>query len=226
MSAMIFINNKYTTWYNNIISSAKLRTNYGYTERHHIIPKSLGGDNSKDNLIDLTAREHFVCHWLLTKMVRGVEQQKMAYACKRMMHSFNKDQQRYTVSSHVYENLKQQLNILLKNREFTNAWREKLSISAKIRCNNESAEIKSRKSIQLAKLGRSKKGIKKPYMQGANNPMNMAGTKDKISATFIEKYGVSNPSLVPYVCEHCSKSGKGLAGYKRWHGANCRLINT
>ena len=223
---MIFINNKYTTWYNNIISSAKLRTNYGYTERHHIIPKSLGGDNSKDNLIDLTAREHFVCHWLLTKMLRGVEQQKMVYACKLMMHSYNKDQQRYIISSKIYENLKQHLNNLLKNRNFTDSWRLKLSNSAKIRCANESKEIKNRRAKQLADLGHSKKGIKKPYMEGINNPMNIDGVKDKIEQTFMEKYGVSNPSLVPYICEHCNKSGKGLAGYKRWHGANCRLINT
>ena len=39
-----------------------------YCEAHHIIPKSLDGDNSKENLVDLTAREHFICHWLLAKM--------------------------------------------------------------------------------------------------------------------------------------------------------------
>lgn len=34
-----------------------------YTEKHHIIPKSLGGDNSKTNLVVLTGRQHFICHW-------------------------------------------------------------------------------------------------------------------------------------------------------------------
>jgi hypothetical protein len=159
-------------------------------------------------------------------MVSGIAKQKMAYACKRMMHSFNNDQQRYKISSRTYENLSKQLNTILKNREFTKEWRERLSASAKIRCSNESDEVKSRRSAQLADLGRSKKGVKKPYMQGTNNPMNMPGTKDKILETFMEKYGVSNPSLVPYVCEHCNKRGKGLSGYKRWHGDNCRAINT
>lgn len=37
----------------------------GYSERHHIIPKCLGGTNDKDNLVRLTAEEHFVAHKLL-----------------------------------------------------------------------------------------------------------------------------------------------------------------
>jgi hypothetical protein len=62
---MIFINNKYTNWYNSIINNVKNRNITGYTEKHHIIPSSLGGDNSKENIVSLTAREHFVCHLLL-----------------------------------------------------------------------------------------------------------------------------------------------------------------
>lgn len=40
----------------------------GYTERHHIIPKCMGGDNSEDNLVDLPAKTHYIAHLLLTKM--------------------------------------------------------------------------------------------------------------------------------------------------------------
>ena len=36
-----------------------------YKERHHIIPKCIGGTNDEDNLIDLYAREHFIAHKLL-----------------------------------------------------------------------------------------------------------------------------------------------------------------
>lgn len=42
---MIFIDNKYTYWYYNIVHRAKTRNITGYTEKHHIIPKSCGGDN-------------------------------------------------------------------------------------------------------------------------------------------------------------------------------------
>ena len=40
--------------------------NESYTESHHIIPRSLGGEET----VSLSAREHFICHWLLLKMVK------------------------------------------------------------------------------------------------------------------------------------------------------------
>lgn len=43
----------------------------GYTERHHILPRSLGGGDDTDNLIDLTAEDHFFAHLLLAKMHGG-----------------------------------------------------------------------------------------------------------------------------------------------------------
>jgi hypothetical protein len=38
-----------------------------YYELHHIIPRSLGGSNEQENLVLLTAREHFLAHYLLYK---------------------------------------------------------------------------------------------------------------------------------------------------------------
>lgn len=47
-----------------------------YYEKHHIIPKSVGGNDNPDNICILLPREHFVCHWLLTKMVSGKSKYK------------------------------------------------------------------------------------------------------------------------------------------------------
>lgn len=80
----MYLTNKYTQWYYNIIANAQLRVNIGYTEKHHIIPHSLGGDNTKNNIIKLTAREHFICHLLLTKMTDGKNRQKMCLALKML----------------------------------------------------------------------------------------------------------------------------------------------
>lgn len=104
---MIFINNKYTRCYNSIISNAQSRvlSNDVYTERHHIIPKSLGGSNSKNNLVKLTAREHFICHLLLTKMTNGDNKMKMAKAAF-MFATSSGNQSRYKINSHWYNSLK------------------------------------------------------------------------------------------------------------------------
>ena len=39
-----------------------------YIEKHHILPRCLGGLDEADNLVYLTAREHFVAHQLLVKI--------------------------------------------------------------------------------------------------------------------------------------------------------------
>ncbi len=98
------IENKYTKLYYKITSNAKQRITEGYTELHHIIPQSMGGSNDKENLVELTAREHFICHWLLIKMTEGEDRSKMLYALNGMKAE-NKCQQRYhtKITARVYE---------------------------------------------------------------------------------------------------------------------------
>lgn len=100
----MFKENKYTKYYNLLTSRAKDRVLTEYTERHHIIPQSLGGSNNKDNLVELTAREHFICHWLLIKMTEGDHRSKMLYALNGMKAE-NRYQQRYasSITARVYE---------------------------------------------------------------------------------------------------------------------------
>ena len=98
------IENKYTKLYYKITSNAKQRITEGYTELHHIIPQSMGGSNDKENLVELTAREHFICHWLLIKMTEGEDRSKMLYALNGMKAE-NRYQQRYhtKITARVYE---------------------------------------------------------------------------------------------------------------------------
>jgi hypothetical protein len=106
----MFLNNKYTRIYYNIISSRMPPSLEEYVEIHHIIPRSLGGTNNKNNLIMLTAREHFIMHRLLCKMTEGLNRAKMYYAFNMMLVSNNK-QQRYTgkLTSASYMMLKKEV---------------------------------------------------------------------------------------------------------------------
>lgn len=80
----LFLNNKYTKWYYSICKNAKIR-NLG-DENHHIVPRSLGGDNSKENLVLLSTREHMICHLLLTKMcVLSEHSVSMIHAARLMI---------------------------------------------------------------------------------------------------------------------------------------------
>lgn len=106
----MYLHNKYTTYYYNIINIAKARNTLRRTkgtERHHIIPICLNGDNSIDNLVVLTTREHFVCHWLLTKMVSKQNDKWLIWnAFNLMLHIENKHQERYKVNSRLFSKLK------------------------------------------------------------------------------------------------------------------------
>lgn len=58
--------------YDRLIAGAKARSTVGaYFELHHIVPRSLGGTDSPENVVALTAREHFVAHWLLYRIHRS-----------------------------------------------------------------------------------------------------------------------------------------------------------
>jgi hypothetical protein len=98
---------KYERWYYDIIAKAQSQTRSKghdvYYENHHIIPKSLGGSDEQENMILLTAREHFICHWLLYKFSEGINKNKMARAWFMMCNTKNENQERYIPSSHVYE---------------------------------------------------------------------------------------------------------------------------
>jgi hypothetical protein len=81
----VFNNSKYTRWYCSIIAVADalqpIRTSSPTKyHKHHIVPKSLGGDDAPENIVLLTLREHYVCHLLLVKMTDGVARSKMVFA--------------------------------------------------------------------------------------------------------------------------------------------------
>lgn len=62
----------YRKIYADLIDRAKSRPSVeGYFEKHHIIPKCMMGSDDGDNLVALTAREHFVAHMLLVKIYPG-----------------------------------------------------------------------------------------------------------------------------------------------------------
>jgi hypothetical protein len=161
--------NKYKKWYDQIIANGVAHRITGY-ERHHIIPKSLGGSDDSTNLVFITAREHFICHWLLTKIYpTGEEHWKMLNAL-RIMRAENKNQQRYEtkITSRVYANLKEEYSKLQseKNRGENNPMygdkfyrseegtqRQRESVTGE---KNGSKQPEARDKISQSKLGKKR----------------------------------------------------------------------
>lgn len=129
-------NEHYKNRYIKFINSL-MQTNLDYTEVHHVCPKSLNGTNDVNNLISITARQHFIAHWLLWKAYKTDALTRAFWA---MCHQKNKFQlQRYTkINSRTYQVLKKERSILIQNsnknrwlnKEWASRMKETLSLAA------------------------------------------------------------------------------------------------
>jgi len=114
----------YQKIYNSIISNAqkvnRKKSRGVLFEKHHIIPKSLGGSNAESNLVLLTPKEHYMCHRLLVEIYRGTSQEhKMYYAMWCMINGLG-NQKRYATSSRVYENFRNKIHSIQSKERFDN----------------------------------------------------------------------------------------------------------
>jgi len=105
----MFNKNKWYRIYFSVIDNAKGRglnkNEIQYPiEFHHIIPKSMGGEDTDDNLVMLTLKEHFVCHHLLTKCVTGKNTYKMKHAYAQMVFcgKFSPTARQYSSARKMY----------------------------------------------------------------------------------------------------------------------------
>jgi hypothetical protein len=74
----------YAKHYNELMSRARARALECYTERHHVLPRALGGGDDPANLVRLTPEEHYVAHLLLVKMHPGHVGLMLALRAMRM----------------------------------------------------------------------------------------------------------------------------------------------
>lgn len=184
--------NKYTYWYYSIIDKAKSEKRsklskdsprYIYYESHHITPISLGGSNDKNNLVLLTAKEHFICHLLLCKMTSGREKCKMVNALIKMQYSKSNGQKRYTSKSFslIRTLISEKNSITHKGKRKSAETRKRMSESKKGIVFSES----HRKNIGLA--------TKKRLMEGSYiNPATTIESREKNKKFRLENIMVSN----------------------------------
>ena len=77
-----------------------------YYEVHHIIPRCMGGSDEGINIVMLTAREHFICHWLLSRA--NPDNTKLIFAFHAMtVFKSSKLQYRYTPPSRAVQEAKE-----------------------------------------------------------------------------------------------------------------------
>lgn len=137
-----------------IIERSRERTLSCYTEKHHIIPKCMGGGNEPNNIAVLTPEEHFLVHQLLVKIYP--KNSKLAHACQAMSMTSNGRK----VGAKLYGWLKRRIreaksgpNNYWFGKEMSKERKEKISKANKGKKHSE--EYKRKKSEQT-------KGAKNP----------------------------------------------------------------
>lgn len=157
----------YPKIYNNLVSHRKTnplkQSDVLYTERHHIVPRCLGGADSKENLIRLTGREHFIAHWLLVKLYP--ENEKLKTALFLMCHS--KKYKGKKVGSKLFEKL--------RANDASQKRRENLTVE---------------KLRQVIELGKSMKGRK--FSELSKQKMSDSSKKANLSKETLLKMSVNS----------------------------------
>lgn len=215
----IFIQNKYSNWYFNIISVAKLQNRFknkdSYFESHHIIPKCMGGIET----ILLTSKEHFICHLLLCKMTTGKNHRNMLFAFK-CMSELNKNGERFT--SKIYEYYKPKITKALSD-QFSGKpnYKNRKPRSEIGKANIKSGMANSQKHKAAARLNfqnaaKKRKGIPHPEHLKKQWSEAQKGIPKTIEAKSKMKLAALERAKIRASCKYCHKELPVNSLYSHW----------
>lgn len=183
----------------------------GYAERHHIYPRSLFPQLADDpsNILSLTAREHFIAHWMLHKAFGG----KMTNA---FMYMKSGVQPRYwNLNSRSYQILRE---------EFGRIWSERKT--------GKKMSDEARRNMSLGRMG-------KPLSESHKAKISAGNKGKTVSEETCRRISEGRKGITPdrpmtdsyrallqrpkqkVACECC---GELVAAHlvNRWHNANCK----
>lgn len=166
-----------------------------YFEKHHIIPRCMGGTDDLQNIIKLFPEEHYVAHQLLIKIYP--ENKKLAFAAQMM-----------TVKT-IHQSRNNKMYGWIKTRV-------SVAMSEHVR-----TEEHNRK-ISLAMMGHSHtRGMRKS--EEHKRKMSLAKKNKPKSAEHRASLSNHLNSLPLSTCPHCNKTGR-LGPMHQWHFENCKLL--
>lgn len=241
----------YEKIYNKIVKRGKFREITGYVEIHHIIPKCIGGNDEIYNLVKLTAKEHFICHKLLTEI--HPNENKLHYAVMMMATMKNAFGRDYRVGAREYNRLKESvirtaehcknLSLVNSGKVLSEKTKRKISKSLTGKTVSDETKVKMSKSklgilfsnehkqnIRIAVLNMSDETKAKMSKSAKNRLPISDDTRIKMSIANSnpndetrKKLSESHKGKKQKIikCPHCGKEG-GNATMPRWHFDNCK----
>lgn len=224
----------YQKHYNNLINRANNRIIDSYTEKHHIIPRCIGGQDSIENLVKLTPEEHYVAHQLLIKIYPN--EPKMVLAARYMTNGNKKNggrinnkmygwiKKRFSLAMAELSSGKKQSSETIEKRKESRQWykhsdetKEKISESNKGKHNFTHTE-ESKKKISQSQIGRPSGMLGKTHSAETKNKISAYNKGKTISDTQRKK--ISDAKIgVKFSEDHKQKLSKSSArkGQRAWN---------
>lgn len=227
----------YQKIYNDLIFKAKSENrrklkrddqNYVYYEKHHIIPRCLGGNNKSSNLVLLYPREHYICHKLLVEIY---PKEKGLIHAMIMMCKCDRDGQRnYIVSSREFQRYRElfvkDMSIRIKgennpmygkvgekNPFFGKHHSEELVIGFRLRAKN-------RKKAECPWCHKIMNNVNAQQYHFDNCMMNPNVSEEKVLKRKNRTIPAKLVSHSKLICPHCGVSASHTNS-KKYHFENC-----
>jgi hypothetical protein len=209
----------YRKHYDLLIGRAKNRLLEEYTERHHIIPKCIGGSDSSENLVSLTPEEHYIAHQLLVKIYP--KERGLIYAAL-MMCSDSKNTNR---SNKLYGWIKRKYSEVCKQRigdsngSYGTMWINNGIICKKVKKDSiipEGYKVgrSLKKETQCIVCGENTKSVKANYCFTHRNKRNNTNPNEVLE---MYESGVSLDIILEKFGWNCEQN---VTGYLRKHFPN------
>lgn len=207
----------YMKLYNTLIETSKsknrIKHNDEYFENHHILPKCLGGSDDKSNLVLLTAKEHYIAHYILTKI--HPNNVSIISAFWFMCNATSENQQRIKVNSRTYSKAKQLLSKIRsenwKGENNPNNWNDRSGENNGmygVHRYGEENPFYGKKHTEESKRKQSEAKIGKYVSEE---------TKQKLKEVWNKR------KETEIVCPHCNKTSVHPGIMKRYHFDNCKF---
>ena len=162
--------NHYLNRYINFITHAIQHPHYTeYNEEHHILPESMGGNNAPNNLVSLSARHHYLAHWMLWKAYKSKEMTSAFFSMSNQNNQYQGRKRRIT--SRTYERLRKEFSQIISDST-TKLWQDPNYRQKHIDTNNklETHILRSQKATEMWKdpayVAKVLKGRKKAKLEG------------------------------------------------------------
>lgn len=235
----------YKKHYDLLINRARNRILEGYTEKHHVVPRCVGGDDSPENIVSLTAEEHYVAHQLLVKIYP--QEQKLVYAAM-MMTVGNRNHIR--INNKRYGWLKKKFSEIhserqskiLKAKNLTpwnkgKTWEEIYGKVGAARLRKKRAATRGKSWEERFDSERARelrtnhplKGTRKSDSHRENLSRACMGRGKGIPKTEEHRANMSRARAgIPkskFICSRCNQLVGGKSNLIRWHEGNCRVSN-